>query len=120
MKLSKSFQILKLSERIKGPKGSSREPTAVKDPKTKETIVSTQGIKDVVLDYCTDVLRNNEPKEEFKEELKVKELILDVRFASKLGKGPMIPHESLKKNSSKIRKGKKKTYDFLIKGGEKF
>ena len=59
MNSSKSTKIFKIAERIRGPKGAVQEPTAVKNPKTGETVVSTKGIKEVVLDYYTEVLTNN-------------------------------------------------------------
>ena len=64
MNQPKSTQMFKIAERIRGAKGARQEPKAVK-PKNNEIVVSTQTIKDVVLDYCTDVLRNNDPKEDF-------------------------------------------------------
>jgi hypothetical protein len=97
-------QMFKLAERIRGAKGASQEPTAVKDPNTNEIVVSTQAIKSVVLDYCTDVLRNNEPKDEFENEIKVKELIHDMRSRDKSVGGSMIQYESFEKVLGKIDK----------------
>ena len=104
MNQPKSTQMFKIAERIRGAKGASQEPTAVKDPKTNEIVVSTQAIKSVVLDYCTDVLRNNDPKEEFEKEIKVKELIHDMRSKDKSVGGSMIQYESFEKVLEKIKK----------------
>ena len=82
-----------IAERIRGTKGARQEPTAVKDPKTNEIVVSIQVIKNVVLDYCTDVLRNNDPNEEFEKEIQVKELIHDMRSKFKSVVGSMIQYE---------------------------
>jgi hypothetical protein len=91
MNLPKSTQIFKIAERIRGPKGGNQEPSVVRDPKTNEIVVSTQGIKEVVLDYFTDVLKNNDPTDEFKDEIDLKELIHDMRFQNKTAPGNMIP-----------------------------
>ena len=102
----KSTQMFKIAERIRGAKGARQEPTAVKDPKTNEI---------VVLDYCTDVPRNNDPKEEFVKEINVKELIHDLRSINKSIVSTMIQFEAFEKVLEKIRKGKKKNYDFFDK-----
>ena len=74
--------MFKIAERIKGYKGASQEPTAVKDPISEEIIVSTERIKEVTLDYCTNVLTNNEPKEDFKKEIELKELMHFAKYYS--------------------------------------
>ena len=61
MNMPKSTQMFKIAERIKGYKGASQEPTAVNDPISEENIFNTEGIKEVTLDYCTNVLINNDP-----------------------------------------------------------
>ena len=53
--LSKSSQIFKIAERIKGQKGSNQEPSAVKNQATNEIVVSTNEVKKVVLNYCSVV-----------------------------------------------------------------
>ena len=50
-------------------------------PLTNELVVSTKKIKEVVLDYCTEVLKNNQPKVEFKDEIDLMELLHDTRMA---------------------------------------
>ena len=120
MKLSKSAQIFKIAERIKGKKGGNQEPSVVKNPKTQEIVVSTKEIKKVVLDYCADVLGNNEPKEAFKDEIALKELLHDMRMEDKSDQSNKISEDTFKKVLDKNKRGNKRTYDFLLKAGESF
>ena len=71
-----------------------------------------------MLDYCTEVLKNNVPKDNFKDEINLKELLHDIRMDNKAVSN--VSEETFKKVMEKIKKGKKKTYDFLVKAGEKF
>ena len=120
MNIPKGTQIFKIAERIRGPKGGIQEPSAVKDPSNNEVVVSTKEIKNVVLNYCTDVLLNNVPKDNFKDEINLKEMLHDIRMKNKTESSINISEETFKKVLEKNKKGKKKTYDFLLKAGKKF
>ena len=73
-------------------------------------VVSTKRIKEVVLDYCT-VLKNNEPKVDFKEEIEIMELLHDARISEVKTetKDTIVPYGSYQKVIDKIKKGKKRT-----------
>ena len=120
MNMPKGTQIFKIAERIRGPKGGNQEPSAVRDPTTNEVVVSTKEVKNIVLDYCSEVLKNNVPKDNFKDEINLKELLHDIRMDNKAASNVSISEETFKKVMEKIKKGKKKTYDFLVKAGDKF
>jgi hypothetical protein len=120
MNIPKGSQIFKIAERIRGPKGGSQEPSAVRHPTTGEVVVSTREVKEIVLEYCSNVLENNEPKDSFKEEIALKEMLHDIRVNNNAASSIKISEETFNKVMEKTRKGKKKTYDFLMKAGNQF
>ena len=77
-------------------------------------------VSKVVLDYCADVLGNNEPKEAFKDEIALKDLLHDMRMEDKSDQSNKISEETFKKVLDKNKRGNKRTYDFLLKAGEGF
>ena len=85
-----------------------------------EIIWAVQSSTYIALDYCTEVLSNNVPKDDFKEEIQLKELLHDIRMDNKAASNVSISEETYQKVLEKIKKGKKKTYDFLVKAGDDF
>ena len=59
-----------MRELVAGQRKQQQEAHAVLDPKTGQTVVSTEEIKRVNLEHCIKVLKNNIPKEEVKELLR--------------------------------------------------
>ena len=62
--------VFKMRELVAGPRKIRQEGHAVKDPKTGETVVSSEEIKRVNLEHCVNFLKNHIPKDEVKELLK--------------------------------------------------
>ena len=115
---SKVFQ---MKSKINGSKISNQEAHAIKDPKTGDLIVAREEIKIASLEYNCDVLKNNEPEEGFKDMVEIKEKLHDGRMLNKIGEGSFeVKREYLNQIVKKFKDNKKATYDFLVKGGEKF
>ena len=55
-KLGRVGAIFKMKEVVNGPKKGGQEPSAIKDPKTGDLVVSSEEIKKVTLAYCVDNL----------------------------------------------------------------
>ena len=72
--------IFRLSKSLYGNKKGYSEPQAVKDPESGNLIVSQKEIKSTVLEYCRKTLENNAPDDDMKEEVKVKELLHELRI----------------------------------------
>ena len=51
------------------------------DPKSCEEVTTPAAIKQVSIDYCQYILTNREPKEEFKEDLLLKQMIHEFRMS---------------------------------------
>ena len=71
--------IFNIKDRIIGKKKNSDEPTAVRNPATKELTFEPKEILKVCADYCENLLQNREPSEGFHEDLELKWLIHNIR-----------------------------------------
>ena len=58
---------------VAGKKKAGQESQAIKDPETGDLVVSNVKIKEVTLKYCLNTLKNNDPEEEGKELIQLKE-----------------------------------------------
>ena len=54
---------------------------AIKDPVSGQMIYDANKIKTASLNYCKNLLKDKKPDDEFKLDIKVKELLHDVRMA---------------------------------------
>ena len=120
IKNGRATKVFKLREVIQGPKKQGQEASAVKDPNSKEMVFSPKEIQRVSLRYCKQVLTNNKPDSEYEKEIKIKEKIHDVRMEEKSEGNIWFTEEDFKKVVDKMKKKKKKTYDFLVNSGNLF
>ena len=58
---------------VAGKKKAPAEAQAIKDPDTGELVVSNSKINEVTLKYCLNTLKNNDPEEDVKELIELKE-----------------------------------------------
>ena len=70
-----SAAVFSVRDRVVGSKSSRQEATVITDPKTKAEVTEPEEIKRVSLQYCVDLLSNRRPKEEFKEDVWLKDVI---------------------------------------------
>jgi hypothetical protein len=80
----KTALIFNLKDKIVGKRKVGQEATVLRDPKTKEEVNTPAGIKKVFIDYCQDLLTNRETKADYKEDLKLKQIIHQVRMVEKV------------------------------------
>jgi hypothetical protein len=71
----KSALIFKVKDKVVGKKKVGQEATVLMYPKSSDEVTTPAGIKQVSIDCCQDLLTNREPKEEFKEDLLLKQII---------------------------------------------
>ena len=106
---------------IPGSKKQSQEAQAIKDPSTGELIVSKSEIKKVTLAYCLKTLKNNEPEDEAREAVELKEELHKLRMNDKTNDEEYnITDEDFFMTIQKFASKKSKTYDFITKAGIRF
>ena len=105
---------------IAGPKKSPQDTTAIRDPKTGELLVNKHEIKRVTLAYCVENLQNNIPAEDVQDAVKEqKERQLEI-MNDRSGEGFEVSLEEFEIVLAKFATKDTKTYDFLIKAGDKY
>ena len=80
LKQGRTGSVFKMRELVRGEKKGKQEAHAVKDNETGEMVISNEEIRRVSLKYCLDVLKNNEPDDELKELVKLKEQVHRMRM----------------------------------------
>ena len=113
-------QVFQMRELIAGPKKAAQEAHAIKDPVTKELVVSGEGIKKVSLNHCLNVLQKNVPEEGYKNGIEIMSHVHDLRMAQTDLEEFNIKEEVFKNILKKYEKKNKKSYDFLTKSGQEF
>ena len=72
--------IFNLKEKVIGKKKESQESVSIVDPVTKERLFDHDKIKQASLNYVKNLLKNNDPKQEYKHEIDVVNALHDVRM----------------------------------------
>ena len=112
--------IFKMKKELVGSKKSKQEAIALRHPETGEIIVNKNEIKKVALQYCVTNLKKNNPVDEVKESvIKTKETQLEL-MKDTSGEGFEVTWEEFIGVLDKFKKKDTKTYDFLIKSGDRY
>ena len=114
-------KIFKIKDVIAGKKKAAPDAQAMKDPETGELVVSNSKIKEVTLKYCLNTLKNNEPEEEVKELIQLKEEVQALRMVDRtLDSAYEITNLDYFFIIWKFKSKNSATYDFITKAGLKF
>ena len=77
-----------------------------------------EDIKRVSIDYCTELLTNRAPREEFVEDFEFKSAIHEYRMAEEIEHDVEFTQELFDKSMDMLRKKAGEKYKFIIKSGE--
>ena len=114
-------KVFKMKDEIAGSKKTKNEAHAVLDFRTKELVVSNSEIKRVTLDYCKEVLKNNEPEEDFKELVEYKEKVHKIRMESNDDDEEVeITEEEFNQTLAKFESIGSNIYFFITRAGHKY
>ena len=114
-------QIYNMKKVVSGSKKSTNEAQAIRDPETGDLVVSNAEIKRVSLEYCLKTLENNEPEENAKELIKLKEEVHRLRMNTKEeDEEAIITDEDYFMTLAKFESKNSTTYDFITKAGIRF
>ena len=78
--------IFKLKAKVIGEKKEGAEAIAIKNPTNGNMVYDSDEIKTISLKYCQDLLKDKKPDDEFSFDVKVKEILHDVRMKEILEK----------------------------------
>ena len=98
-----------------------QEAQAIKDPSTGELVVSNSEIKKGTLEYCHKTLKNNEPEDEVRESIELKEELHKLRINDDTDDTEYnTTDEDYFKTLRKFEAKNSKVYDFITKAGVQF
>ena len=118
MKKGRSAAIFGLKNKVVGPKKTEQEATTLIDPVTKKEVNTPEEIKRVSIQYCQTLLTNREPKPDFIEDLKMKDILHFVRMEEVLENDVKFTQELFDNSLKLLRKKSGGKYDFIVKSGQ--
>ena len=113
----KSAAIFKLKDDILGTKKSEQEAASLIHFKTGVELTNAKDIKAASLQYCVELLSNREPREGFKADFELKELVHTARMGEVIPEDVNNLTDFMFDQTYKALSKKTGKYDFLIRGG---
>ena len=113
-------QIFKMKEVVGGSTKLSIEPHAIKDPNTQELFVANNDIKRATLKYCVANLQKKDPDPQVKSLVELKKILVEEKMKENSGETLDISKDDFKVVTTKFKLKQTKSYDFLIKSGNKY
>ena len=112
--------VFKLKSKVTGEKKEASEAVVIKDPESGNLIYEPDEIKEASLKYCQNLLKDNVPDEEYSCEVKVKELLHDVRMKEVLenDEHQYFTEEVFNNVLEKLKKKSKEKYKFILMAGK--
>ena len=116
----RSAAIFNLKAKVIGEKKVQQEATSIEDPITGEIIFDTNQIKATSLNYLKNLLKNREPKEEYKNDMKVINILHEERTKEDVEEMNDLTHDDFSRLMKHLEKNNKSKYKFILKAGESF
>ena len=116
-KKGKSAAIFHLKDKVVGKKKAVQEATVMKDPNTQEVLTKRKEIKEASLNYCVDLLTNRTAKAGFEEDVRLKDLVHEVRMAEDPEDDIKFSPEIFENSLKELKKKNKDKYEFVLKSG---
>ena len=112
--------IFNLKGLVVGPKKAGQEATTLVDPKTKLEVATPEAIKKVSIDYCSELLTNRAPKEDFIDDLEFKNAIHEFRMMEVIENDVEFSNDLFEKSLELLKKKAGEKYKFILKSGQAF
>ena len=118
-KKGKCGAIFKLKAKVLGEKKEGAEAIAIKNPTNGNMVYDSEEIKIIFLKYCQDLLKDKKPDDEYSFDVKVKEVLHEVRMKEILENDDHaeFTNEHFEEVMEKLKKKSKEKYKFILKAG---
>ena len=114
----KAAVVFDMKDSIFGGKKTSDEPSMIIDPKSKKPVFKPSEIVEISADYCQNLLKNKNPKEEFEDDLYWKHQVHKVRMEETIDTDMSFSREMFDETLDSLRKKTGNKYEFIIKAGQ--
>ena len=92
----------------------------IRNPATGLESDNPNEIKKITLKYCEELLTNRDPKEEYREDIQMKNAVHEYRMKEIVENDLQYSEEMFKKSLSIFEKKSKDKYKFILQSGESF
>ena len=106
-----------LKEKVVAKKKEPEEPCIVNDPSTNAPVFKPSQIIKTCADYCQNLLKRDEPKEDFVMDLEWKRRVHDVRMKEVLDDDLKLTKDMFNEALKLVKKKGGHKYDFILKAG---
>ena len=113
----RSAAIYNLRASILGEKKVRQEAVAIEDPGTKSLVFEAEKIKKISLSYLKNLLTNRNPKSGYENDLKVINLVHEVRMAEEIKENDDYSFDDFDELLKHLKKNNKDKYKFILKAG---
>ena len=113
-------RVFKLKQKIVGNRKVGQEPTAIKDPKTEDLLVSNSDIRRTSLNYCVNNLKNKEVVDNVKVIVSLKENLHNMRMKEDTKDEFEVELDEYEAVLDKFKRKDTKSYDFLVKAATNY
>ena len=90
------------------------------DKRKNELVVSTEGIKKLTLEHCMETLKDNEPEEDVEQLVNIIKDVHEYRMKEDNGNSMDVSKDEFDIILEKFDRKNKRSYDFLMKAGDRF
>ena len=113
----KSAAVFNLKAKILGGKKDKQEAVVIEDPNTKELLFEPDKIKETSLNYLKDLLKNREPKDDYKNDIEIINIMHQVRMEEKIDEDEKFTEKDFGDLLKHLQKNNKSKYKFILKSG---
>ena len=113
----KSAAVFSLKAKILGSKRSEQEAVVIEDPVNKELLFETDKIQESSLNYVKNLLKNREPKDDYKTDIEIINIMHEVRMKEELDNDEQFTLDDFSNLLKKLQKDNKMKYKFILKSG---
>ena len=110
----KSAAVFNLKAKVLGGKKANQEAVVIKDPITKELVFEAEKIQETSLNYLKNLLTNKEPKDDYKKDLKVINIMHEVRMEENVKDDEQFTNEDCGNLLKHLHKNNKSKYKFIL------
>ena len=112
--------MFKLKEKVLGSRKEGCEAVSMIHPETGKMICDPEELKNASVEYLSTLLKNRDPKEEFKEVLNTLRLLHEHRMSEEYSDNEILTENDFQEMMKKIKKKKADKYKFILKGGKSY
>ena len=111
----KSAAVFCLKAKILGGKKAEQEAVVIENPVDKEILFDAERIKEASLSYLKNLLKNREPKDDYKRDILTLKILHEVRMAEEVKDDENLTPDDFSNLLKQLNKNNKNKYNCILK-----